>query len=125
MSTAVRAVGNSPISARGSTRYSPLVMIAASKLVPPMSAVTSRSMPSASPSRRAPSTPPTGPELNILIGVFAASPTETKPPSTCISLTGAVSPRSASAASSSWKCPATTGLQAASRTVVTVRSYSR
>ena len=78
--------------------------------------------PAARPRRRAPSTPPAGPEYTRLTGAFAASSTPTTPPLDCMKRTSVSRPRPSRRRSAYEE---NAGSAYALTTVVLARAYSR
>jgi len=125
MSIIDRPVANFPSCARWASVSCRSLISAQSNEVPPISAVTTSLSPSRSASDRAPTTPPTGPELISSMGSPRASSGDSRPPTDCISAGRTAQPSSDSLASRAPTYSATPLDVKALNTVVTSRSYSR
>ena len=113
-----------PTSKSSARAYSPRSTIDAFAVVPPISKVMRFPSSAFSASRRAPTTPPAGPDSIMFIGSSAAVSTGVKPPFDCINKSSALMPDAIKPASSVSRYSDTIGLTYALIVVVDVRSYS-
>ena len=124
-SIAGRRIGISPTVSSVLVRGSKPPITETSALVPPMSKQTRSAWPVVRASRVQATTPATGPDSASVTGRDLAAAGVSAPPFDCVTKSDAAQPASARADSSRVRYVSTSGISAALRTVVAVRSYSR